>query len=121
MPIHIELTVCTVQDLATVEMRLRELQRASAGVPCQALLTTEYQVWRHEVIKQLAEKQLAERDGRKQPCLEAYIQGFHLLYEQNKCSVSQVLPSIVINTPTHDRVRKRKVPSPETISARLDI
>lgn len=117
MPIYIELPVHTVADLSAVEMRLRELQLASAGVPCQALLTTEYQVWRHEVTKQLSEHTVERRR-----CLEACIQGFFLRYDQNKCSVLQILPSVVqIDTPEHVRLRKRKVSSPETISARMDI
>ena len=118
MPIHVELPVHTVADLTIVEMRLRELQRASTGVPCQALLTTEYLFWRHEVTKQL--------QGVEPRCVEAFIQGFYLVYERNRCSVSQILPSVVLTLDAHldahrANLRKRKAPSPETISVSLDI
>jgi len=116
MPICVELPVRTVADLTIVELRLRELQRASTGVPCQALLTTEYLFWRHEVTKQL--------QGTEPRCVEAFIHGFYLLYERNLCSVSQILPSVVLtlDADTHiPNLRKRKAPSPETISVSLDI
>jgi hypothetical protein len=120
MPIHVELPVHTVADLTVVELRLRELQRASTGVPCQALLTTEYLFWRHEVTKQLQ-----GTGAEPLRCVEAFIQGFYLLYERNTCSVSQTLPSVVqldrrFDT-HHAKLRKRKAPSPETISGSLDI
>lgn len=142
MPIHVELPVHEVADLTVVEMRLRELQRASTGVPCQALLTTEYLFWRHQVAKQLLGKGLGAEPQR---CVEAFIQGFYLVYERNKCSVSQILPSVVqldrqhrqldrqlehpldgqrgwqLERHNHAKLRKRKAPSPETISVSLDI
>jgi hypothetical protein len=118
MPIQLEISVRTLADLTALEMRLRDLHLATSGVQCQALLTTEYRLWKHEVSKRLLNVTAGEKE-----CLEAFLPGVRLAFSENSCSVSQLLPRVAENSDwhTHHRLRKRKAWSSETVSVGRDI
>ena len=134
MPIYSEFPVRVPADLTAVEKRVRELQFSATGVQCQALQTIEYQVWRHEVLKQLQKEantgaEVAELGVGslvpRTPMLKAYLQGLLIVYADNKCIMSQTFPKIIPTVVLEDRncssIRKRKAWSLETISEGLDI
>jgi len=118
MAIHVELPVRTSADLIAVDMMLRDLHFTSTGRPCQASMTMEYQSWRHEVQKELRQTIVGLRKPAR---LKAYIQGFSLMYCDNKCVVSQILPMVFDNSSQKERPRKRKADSLDTNSVTPNI
>ena len=84
-------------------------------------MTMEYQSWRHEVQKELRQMILA-LDDRKPARLKAYIQGFSLVYFDNKCAVSQILPMVQFDEDAQEeKPRKRKADSLDTNSVTPNI
>lgn len=87
MSLCIERQLSSIGDLLIIENILRSVYYTLDGAPCQAMLTMEYQNWRNKVVKHL-------KDEHRTASLVARLSGFKLLYEHDKCIISQVLPDI---------------------------
>lgn len=99
MSLCIERQLSSIADLAVIESILRSVHYTVDGAPCQAMLTLEYQNWRNKVVKQLYQNwrnKVAKqsKDEHKTAPVVARLSGFKLLYEHDKCIISQILPDI---------------------------
>ena len=93
------------QDVEKLECQLRELYKVEECVQCQALLTTEYRVFKHTLLKGWRRKQgqklgqtpgqtpgqtLADAVGE----VEAYLPGWHLRFANQACEIKAIVPLI---------------------------
>ena len=87
------------QDVEKLECQLRELYKVEECVQCQALLTTEYRVFKHTLLKGWRRKQ-----GQKQTLtnavdeavgeVEAFLPGWHLRFANQACEIKAIVPLI---------------------------
>ena len=80
-----------------LECQLRELYKVEEYVQCQALLTTEYRVFKHTLLKGWRRKQgqklgqtLADAVGE----VEAFLPGWHLRFANQACEIKAIAPLI---------------------------
>ena len=89
------------QDVEKLECQLRELYKVEECVQCQALLTTEYRVFKHTLLKgwrrknrqtqgQTQGQTLADAVGE----VEAYLPGWHLRFANEACEIKAIVPLI---------------------------
>ena len=81
------------QDVEKLECQLRELYKVEECVQCQALLTTEYRVFKHTLLKGWRQKQgqqLADAVGE----VEAFLPGWHLRFANQACEIKAIVPLI---------------------------
>ena len=81
------------EDVERLECQLRELYKVEECVQCQALLTTEYRVFKHTLLKGWRRKQgqtLADAVGE----VEAFLPGWHLRFANQACEIKAIAPLI---------------------------
>ena len=81
------------EDVERLECQLRELYKVEECVQCQALLTTEYRVFKHTLLKGWRRKQgqqLADAVGE----VEAFLPGWHLRFANQACEIKAIVPLI---------------------------
>ena len=85
------------QDVEKLECQLRELYKVEECVQCQALLTTEYRVFKHTLLKGWRRRQgqkqgqtLANAVGE----VEAFLPGWHLRFANQACEIKAIVPLI---------------------------
>ena len=85
------------QDVEKLECQLRELYKVEECVQCQALLTTEYRVFKHTLLKGWRRRQgqklgqtLANAVGE----VEAFLPGWHLRFVNQACEIKAIVPLI---------------------------
>ena len=92
------------EDLKQLEQQLRELYKVEEHMPCEALLTTEYRMFRHGCLKKL--KQIKNLSGKTDD-IEAFLPGWHLRVSQNECQIQAFRPLVPVGGSKADGSRKR--------------
>ena len=89
------------QDVEKLECQLRELYKVEECVQCQALLTTEYRVFKHTLLKGWRRKQgqklgqtLTNAMDEAVGEVEAYLPGWHLRFANQACEIKAIVPLI---------------------------
>ena len=113
------------EDLKQLEQALRELYKVEEHMPCEALLTTEYRMFRHGCLKKLRKPRklpgtrclavVPEHPGNadnadkvhKTDDIEAFLPGWHLRVTQNECQIQAFRPLVPVGGGKADGSRKR--------------
>ena len=104
------------EDLKQLEQQLRELYKVEEHMPCEALLTTEYRMFRHGCLKKLKKlKQIKNLSGKtdetnktnKTNDIEAFLPGWHLRVTQDECQIQAFRPLVPVGGSKADGSRKR--------------
>ena len=76
-------------------------------MPCEALLTTEYRMFRHGCLKKL--KKLKNLSGKTDETndIEAFLPGWHLRVTQDECQIQAFRPLVPVGGSKADGSRKR--------------
>ena len=104
------------EDLKQLEQQLRELYKVEEHMPCEALLTTEYRMFRHMCLKKLKKlpgtrclavvpehpDKVDETDD-----IEAFLPGWHLRVTQDECQIQAFRPLVPVGGRKADGSRKR--------------
>jgi hypothetical protein len=98
-----------MQDLMIIEQCLRAMYLTADGTTCHALMTMEYKCWRNNVIRHLIsdskQNDACAPAGNFNPediqllsqmpnSVQAFLNGFKIVYANNICVISQLLPAI---------------------------
>ena len=103
------------EDLKQLEQQLRELYKVEEHMPCEALLTTEYRMFRHDCLKKLRGARclavVPEHPGTvdkvdKTDEIKAFLPGWHLCVTQNECQIQAFRPLVPVRESKADG-RKR--------------
>jgi len=84
----------SMQDLILLEQCLRAMYLTADKTTCQALMTMEYQCWRNNVIRHLISKHEEKNSAGEMP-VQAFLHGFKIVYANNVCVISQLLPAML--------------------------
>jgi len=94
-----------MQDLILLEQCLRAMYLTADKTTCQALMTMEYQCWRNNVIRHLISHSKQKKDdaskheensaGEIPGGVQAFLHGFKIVYANNVCVISQLLPAML--------------------------
>ena len=101
---RIELSLNSVSDLSALDARLRVLCNTTAGVPCQNVLTTEYQAWRLKVA-QMLQQHAAAPSVLAAEGPQAFLHGLHLFFSPPTCVIMAHRPG---GCSSDKGLRKRK-------------
>ena len=98
------------EHLKQLEQALRELYKVEEHMPCEALLTTEYRMFRHGCLKKL--KKLKNVSGKTDETnetneIEAFLPGWHLRVTQDECQIQAFRPLVPVGGSKADGSRKR--------------
>lgn len=105
-----------VEDLKRLEHQLRELYQVEEHMPCEALLTTEYRMFRHVCLKKLRGTRclavVPEHAGKvdnvdKTDEIKAFLPGWHLCVTRNECQIQAFRPLVPVRESKADGSRKR--------------
>jgi hypothetical protein len=118
MTIRLVRKLSCIQDLMIIEECLRAMYLTADGTICQALMTMEYRSWRNNVIRNLmsdtkqhdactavehVDPENIQLLSHLQNSVQAFLNGFKIVYANNICVISQLLPAIC----------EEKMPKPE--------
>ena len=101
------------EDLKQLEQQLRELYKVEEHMPCEALLTTEYRMFRHGCLKKLKKlEKLKNVSGKTDETnetneIEAFLPGWHLRVTQDECQIQAFRPLVPVGGSKADGSRKR--------------
>ena len=104
------------EDLKQLEQQLRELYKVEEHMPCEALLTTEYRMFRHGCLKKLKKLEKLKNvsgktDGTNETNetneIEAFLPGWHLRVTQDECQIQAFRPLVPVGGSKADGSRKR--------------
>ena len=101
MVVPMVVPMACAQDVEKLECQLRELYKVEECVQCQALLTTEYRVFKYTLLKgwrrkngqtqgQTQGQTLADAVGE----VEAFLPGWHLRFANQACEIKAIAPLI---------------------------
>lgn len=101
------------EHLKQLEQALRELYKVEEHMPCEALLTTEYRMFRHGCLKKL--RKLSGKTDRvdrvdkvdKTDDIEAFLPVWHLRVTENECQIHAFRPLVPVGGSKADGSRKR--------------
>lgn len=105
-----EMPLSSPLEIQFLERYLRQVYNTAPGVQCQALLTTEYLMWKHTLRQTWSSMTGAQPE--KDHVLEAYIPGIRLAYSAKTCRVHEIRSTVVTcrKIEMHcTTVRKRKI------------
>jgi hypothetical protein len=106
-----------MNDLINVEKCLRAMYHTADGATCQAMMTMEYQCWRRNVIRKILcnskQNMHVQQDDFKDnhtlsnewPKIQAILSGFKIVFVNNMCHISQILPGSYVQTWKQDNAQ----------------
>jgi len=89
MAIQVVKKLQNIKDLFDVEKCLRAMYQTADGATCQAMMTMEYKCWRHNVVRRISSSQI-QPDA--QQSIKAILIGFQIVFVNDTCFISQLLP-----------------------------
>jgi len=98
MTIQLVKQLKNMEDLFTVENCLRAMYQTADGATCQAMMTMEYRYWRHSVVRKLLSNNNSQKWNNLQadvdapPLIQATLSGFKIVFVNDMCYISQILP-----------------------------